>query len=106
MGAVRVVFCGCDPPAARLGVLIEARLLPAALVELWLMRTTVVEALAVPVPWLASVQLAVTKPLELTTDPFKTCRSGVVEGGVPVPLKVTEFVPVKIALLVTVAAPV
>ena len=80
VGAVRVRLCATEPPAAKLAVLTVAKLLPAALVLLAVIRTSVVEAPAAPVPWFVIDQLAFTEPPPLTdaglTVPFSTRRSG------------------------------
>ena len=65
-----------DDPPLRLDVETDARFEPEALVELWLIRTTVVEEPAPTLPVFLIFQLALTVLPERLTEPLWTCRSG------------------------------
>src|SRR4051812_26895340 len=104
VGAVRLALCAWVPFTARLGVLLDARLLiGAALFGSWLMRTTVVDVFAVPVPRFAIVQVALTAPPALTevglTAPFSSCRSVDPTGAVPVTAPFPSTSPFRFAAL-------
>jgi hypothetical protein len=62
LGAVTVALCVTLCPAAKLPVDTCARFVPAAELLEEVIRTTVVEALAVPLPWFFTVQLTTTLP--------------------------------------------
>jgi hypothetical protein len=80
VGAATVALCVTLCPAARLPADTWARLVPAAELLEEVMRTTVVEELAVPLPWFLSIQLTTTLPPGATLVGLKlipcTTRSG------------------------------
>ena len=86
VGAVRLALCACVPLAASALVATVARFVPEPSVVLWLIRTTVVDAAAAPLPRLEIVQLAPSVPPAVTevapSAPPSTCRSGVVTAAV------------------------